>query len=70
MHLGIQFYIVRTAGKHVSYRGILTGKEWKTMLAATVAAVEWQRYQIIGCFVEYDVFLIIIGRANYQIKFI
>lgn len=46
MHLGIQFFIVRTAA-NMYPRGILTGKEWKTILTTTAAIVEWQGYQIV-----------------------
>jgi len=68
MHLGIQFSVVRTAGKRVPQRYPNKEREWKTILAATVVAVEWQRYQIVGYFVDYDLFLVIIGRADYRNK--
>lgn len=68
MHLGIQSYIVRTAWKHAAQRYLNRERHWKTMLAGTMVAVEWQRYQIVGYFVECDLLLMITGRASDQNK--
>lgn len=34
----------------------------------TMVAVEWQRYQIVGYFVECDLLMMITGRGNDQNK--